>query len=118
MLRKFAVMASIAALAATGAIADGEEDDEIVDHTVMIMDFNFFPVVSYIDNGDRVEFINETDAPREIHARKALNRWSTGVLQPGESFEMVVTSGSQLYFIDVADETIAGNFSFEPAPLD
>lgn len=119
MLRKFAVMASVAALAATGALADGDDDDDgPIDHTVMIMDFNFFPVVSYIDNGDRVEFVNETDAPREIQARKAMDRWTTGVLAPGESFEMVVTSGSQLYFEDVADANIAGNFSFDPAPLD
>ena len=120
MLRKFAVMATIAALAATGASADGDddEDDGIVDHTVLIMDFNFFPVVSYIDNGDRIEFRNETDAPREIQARKAANRWTTGVLQPGETVEIVVTSGSQKYFEDVDDPNIIGNFSFEPAPLD
>lgn len=120
MLRKFAVMATIAALAATGASADGDDDEEdgIVDHTVLIMDFNFFPVVSYIDNGDRVEFMNETDTPREIQARKAANRWTTDVLQPGESVEMVVTSDSQLYFEDANDSNIIGNFSFEPAPLD
>lgn len=121
MLRKFAVMATIAALAATGAVADGDDDDEdgsAIDHTVLIMDFNFFPVVSYIDNGDIVEFVNETDSPREIQARKAANRWTTGVLQPGETVEIVVTSGSQLYFEDVTDPNIIGNFSFDPAPLD
>jgi len=120
MLRKFAVMATVAALAATGAVADDDDDDDdgTVDHTVLIMDFNFFPVVSYIDNGDRVEFVNETDSPREIQARKAANRWTTDVLQPGESYEMVVSNGSQLYFEDVADGNIAGNFSFAPAPLD
>jgi len=109
MLRKFALT-----LAAIGALSTSAAAEE---QLIMITDDGFFPMKTYFDPGDTVRFINTTTSDREIHAKKALNRWTTGVLEPGEEYVLVVSTGMQLQFRENFSGSTVGDFSFDNAPL-
>ena len=53
MLRKFGTLAVVAAMG-FGTAVSAET------HTIMIMDDAFFPEISFIDDGDKIRFVNAT----------------------------------------------------------
>ncbi|MEL6618093.1 MAG: hypothetical protein AAFP16_04410 [Pseudomonadota bacterium] len=98
---------------------------QAVEHTVLILPDAYFPRITYLNPGDTVRFINETDATHEIVSKNGT--WTLEIATEGEEV-MVIEQGVQKTFYDaesanVDDEgneyfAVEGKMSFSPPPID
>jgi plastocyanin len=124
MLRKIALFAALVFSLGTASYADDESNPDNGRHgwqqgglEVQITDSGYFPFITYLQAGDVVRIVNATETNKGIQARRFMNRWTTGTLEPGDTFYLVVGSDTQLSFEDIATSTVVGQFSFAAAPL-
>lgn len=87
MLSKFFLRAAVtaAALTCTTGSASAENFD------IMIMEFSFFPSVSYVQPGDTITFINNSGVARDIRSRNA--QWFIPDLAADASTSILVEAG-------------------------
>ncbi|WP_353473184.1 hypothetical protein PVT71_03880 [Salipiger sp. H15] len=86
---------------------------------VMLMGLGYFPDEVYVSIGDVVTFVNASTVPMSATATDA--SWDSGVLQPGDRFELQVTDGMTGNFGDTynANSSAAGLIDYvNPAPLE
>ncbi|MEL7099532.1 MAG: hypothetical protein AAGM84_11945 [Pseudomonadota bacterium] len=72
-------------------------------HEVLILDSGFFPIVTYVDAGDTIEFVNETSGPRYLIGDD--NLWVVGPISGGSSATITIPQGMKNYFIS-ADSVV------------
>ena len=75
----------------------------------------FYPEVTYVEPGDTVTFLNNTDLPEE--ATSGLETWKSGELAVNESYLLTVTADTKLTFSYASDPEKAGALSFDLPPL-
>ncbi|NIY72371.1 hypothetical protein HCZ30_07960 [Marivivens donghaensis] len=89
---------------------------------VLITDLGFFPMISYVNVGDTVTFNNQAAAPRTVSSLEATGldivEWSSGELQHGESFSIIVTPATVMDFHTAVDLGDIGSFSFDEPPFE
>ena len=116
MLRNFAIAVIAALSTATAALAE-----DSVTQTVVITDFGYFPMVTYLNAGDTVIFSNQTDSAQSVMAVRELEtdvpQWETGSLAPLETYSMVVTTDTVLQFETSFGNEVNGEFSFDEPVL-
>ncbi len=119
MLVKLTISAVLAgALTAGAAAAAG------ITHEVSIYDNDFMPPLIYAEPGDTVLILNEDDVVRQATAND--DAWTTGPLQPGQSYTVTLDNTTQLHFASVdpsQDEdgntyTPTAEITFQVAPLE
>ena len=119
MLR-IAMLASVAVLStATMLNADTEHQYQ----TVVITDFGFFPLTTYVDPGEVVKFNNQADNARVISAipfeDSQIVQWTSPSLKKGETFLIQVNADTVLEFTSsLAEEEQHGAFSFDEPPIE
>ena len=113
---------TFAALAVFGtATATFAETTASEPQTIVITDFGYFPMVTYLNAGDSVVFSNQTDTAREVMAVRELEtdtpQWQSGSLSSGGTYTLVINADTVLDFqSSYASETI-GSFSFDEPVL-
>ncbi|OUD09086.1 hypothetical protein BVC71_10260 [Marivivens niveibacter] len=116
MLRNFAFAAIAALTTATGALAE-----DSVTQTVVITDFGYFPMVTYLDEGDTVIFSNQTDSAQNVMAVRELEtdvpQWETGSLAPLETYSLIINTDTVLQFETSFGNEVNGEFSFDEPVL-
>ena len=122
-LQKLAVAAVFGAFLAPAAIADGDIPNE---HTIMVLDESFFPMVTYAQPGDIIHFVNASSAEQSIVAQD--DNWRVGpIAVESEEIFTVFADMKNDYFLVVPEgdtaegsEEVAapsGAISFSEAPL-
>lgn len=114
MKRVLSVLATAATLCApTSALA--------AEHTITILDFAYFPQVTYLATGDTVHFINASGLPHTVIS--ANEDWEVGPIPTQGEASIVISEGMATTFFDKesADEdgnfTVEGGLSLSSAPL-
>lgn len=109
-----ALVAVTTAISAGSAMAETQE--------VLILDEVFFPAVIYVQAGDELLFINESDRERTITGKDDV--WTSGPLQLGGTYTYAVDASSPLTFTSLfknADDgsavTFEGQLTFDAPPL-
>ncbi len=130
MLKNYRARA--AALAALITCATGPVAAE--SYEVMIMEYGFFPEVSYVQEGDQLIFINMSGLTRRIEGRDAV--WVTPDMADGTQFTLNVaadmpdtfksyvegveseatTEGGDTEAVDDPNGTILGKLNYSAAP--
>lgn len=87
MLNKIMMRAAVAAAAL--AITAGSTAAE--NYRILMMDYAFFPDISYVQDGDTLTFVNMSGITRTIGARNG--EWETPELTDGAEATMTVTKG-------------------------
>lgn len=91
------------------------------DHVILIMSDGYFPQITYMSPGDRVEFLNVSASNQTIISENG--GWTLGPIAPNASETMVIDDTVQktFYNADVTSEdgtyTVEGSMSFSSAPL-
>ncbi|WP_194094303.1 cupredoxin domain-containing protein [Marivivens aquimaris] len=89
---------------------------------VLITDLGFFPMISYINVGDTVTFNNQATTVRTVSSLEAANEdileWTSGELEHGESFSIIVTPLTVMEFHTAVDMADIGSFSFDEPPFE
>lgn len=99
----------------TGSIAVAEE------HVILIMSDGYFPQITYMSPGDRVEFLNVSASNQTIISENG--SWTLGPIAPNATETMVIDDTVQKTFFnaDMTDDdgayTVEGSMSFSSAPL-
>jgi plastocyanin len=120
MMLRIAMLASAAVLStATMLNADTEQTYQ----TVVITDFGFFPLITYVDAGEVVQFNNQADAIRVISAipfeDSEIVQWTSPELEKGETFLIQVNEDTVLEFTSsLEEEEQHGSFSFDEPPIE
>jgi plastocyanin len=104
-----------AALTFTGTSAIAET------HTIEIVDGAYLPTITYVRNGDRLIFENESGADHTVNGPN--DSWTTGVIPAGGTYIHNINpldNETEISFSGVAADgtEINGEWSFEAAPLD
>ncbi|KNG92575.1 hypothetical protein [Pseudaestuariivita atlantica] len=86
-----------------------------VDHFVMMLGDGFFPDVIYVEDGDRVRFINGTGVVQTASA--ADGSWTTGELGVDEAINIEIVPGMHQVFTANGIDTITGTVFFGLPPL-
>lgn len=85
------------------------------EHEIIMLGSSFFPTVSYVDAGDTLRFINESDTALTVTAAGGL--WTTGeIASAAEALIVVPSLGEGVFYGDLAQE-ITGQISFGTPPL-
>ncbi len=119
MLRKFMALSTVAAVAmATPALANDEKNydpsEETVTQTVLMTGEGFFPEVTYAKPGYSLVFHNDSEGSIVIKA--ADGSWETDDIPASGSATVKLASDMNQQFVVDGSETVAGAFSFLPAP--
>jgi plastocyanin len=85
------------------------------EHEIIILGSSFFPTVTYVQPGDSLRFINESDAAQAVIA--ANSAWTTGSLASAEEMVLQVSTQSEGLFHGDTERTITGEISFGTPPL-
>lgn len=100
---------------------------QATEHVVMILPDAYFPEITYLDPGDTIRFVNISG---ETHFTVAKNAdWWVGPIGPEEERTISIDGDMQKEFYSVAsildfetndlgEDTVSGEVSFAPAPLD
>lgn len=104
MLRKFGTLA-VAATMGFGTAASAET------HTIMIMEDAFFPEISYIEDGDKIRFVNATGSDQIVvwgdwsdEDTDDEDRWSIGPIAPDQYHQITVNTSIELEFRNYATD--------------
>ena len=89
-------------------------------HYVLINERGFFPAVTYLQPGDKVQFTNEAYDIRSILGDK--KTWKSGNMSRGQTFTYPVDSKTPLQFVATGDSrygevSYIGEISFAAPPL-
>ena len=89
-------------------------------HFVLIHDRGFFPAVTYLQSGDKVQFTNEASDVRSILGEK--KSWKSGDMNRGQTFTYSVDNKTPLQFVATGDSrygevSYTGEISFAAPPL-
>ena len=104
MKRVLTVLAAAATICApTSALA--------AEHTITILDFAYFPQITYLATGDTVHFINASGLPHTIIA--ADEDWEIGPIPMQGEASIVITEGMATTFFDKDSSDDDGNFAVE-----
>jgi len=103
MLRKFGFMSVLATLAMATPISA-----EV--HTVVLTDGSFFPELIYVDAGDSVRFVNESESAQTVTSNGA--EWTTGSLAVGDAVSLEVVENMKQGFTSDFSETMSGALNF------
>lgn len=86
-------------------------------YQILILDEAFFPDISYVTEGDKLEFINQSSSTRAVVGQD--QAWQSGNLEADHSYTYVIGAGSPLIFTSSVGETsFDGAISFDMAPLE
>ncbi|EEB86061.1 cupredoxin domain-containing protein [Roseobacter sp. GAI101] len=106
--RKSALAFVIFATSATGAVADI--------YQIVVLDEAFLPAISYVNVGDQLEFINESQTARTVVGEN--DSWQSGSLEFGQSYIRGIGESDLLGFSSANGETtFEGTISFDEPPL-
>ena len=86
------------------------------EHEIIVLGSSFFPTVSYVDAGDTVKFINESETAQTITAIG--NTWNTGAIEPASEIVLLVNPAMEGTFFGDAEQLTEGALSFGTPPLD
>lgn len=88
-------------------------------YRVLMMDYAFFPEISYVRDGDTLTFVNMSGLTRTIEA--ANSSWSLPALSEGDEATITVVEGMADEFIIQVDEStpepIIGKLNFSAPPM-
>jgi len=122
MLNKFMMRAAVAAAAFAGTAGTAGAEEQ----HVLMMDYAFFPEVSYVEPGDTVVFENMSGETRSLLADDAT--WAVLSIDDGESVSLEITEDmpTEYYSLvaggegDEVDEDgnvrVVGTMDFDGAP--
>jgi plastocyanin len=117
MLRKFGTLAVVAAMG-FGTAASAET------HIIMIMDDAFFPEISYVDDGDKIRFVNATTTSQSVvwgdwsdEDENDEDRWVIGPIAADDHYQININSSIELEFKNDDDREINGALSFSDPDL-
>ncbi|AXI45427.1 hypothetical protein C1J03_04880 [Sulfitobacter sp. SK012] len=117
--------AGVAALAATLTFMAGSASAET--HNVLILEYAYFPAVTYVQPGDTLIFTNDSGIAHTVVAKDA--SWTTGEISQGSEKAVVVESSMQSTFLNADEETevaeggeisdpMKGNLDFSSPSID
>jgi len=115
MLRKTSLLAGLAVFFITTPV-------QALEHQILVLSDAYFPQTSYVEAGDKLVFINESDV--SITVTSADEQWTTGPLGQGTSATIMVAAGMTTDFYhegfedENGDPAVTGIISFIAAPLD
>jgi plastocyanin len=114
MKRAISVVAVVTALTtATSTLA--------AERTILILEDAYFPQITYLDEGDTVQFMNISGVSQNIIAKNG--SWELGPIGDESQVTIVVEPGMQKTFYnkDLTDEAgeylVEGNMSLAPPPI-
>ncbi|MGR3508954.1 MAG: cupredoxin domain-containing protein [Sulfitobacter sp.] len=89
-------------------------------HYVLIHDRGFFPAVTYLQPGDKVQFTNEASDVRSILGDR--KSWKSGNMSRGQTFTYPVDNKTPLQFVATGETrygevSYTGEISFAAPPL-
>lgn len=102
MLGKYILRAGATAAALTCAAGPASADS----YEVLMMDYAFFPEISYVQPGDTITFVNLSGITRIIEARN--NAWATPEIPDGGSATISIIQGMKNDYITRIDG-VGGN---------
>ncbi|MFD2740876.1 hypothetical protein ACFSUD_14930 [Sulfitobacter aestuarii] len=112
----FASHRGLAVLAVTATVF-GAGAGFAADHEVLITEGAYFPSLTYAQPGDRLIFINSSDAAQTVTG--AEESWSSGPIPIDGSFVLDLAEEIPQGFSGPGledGEMLEGSFTFEPAP--
>lgn len=123
MLNKLFLRAAATAVTMTFAAGPASADN----FQILMMDYAFFPEISYVKPGDTVTFVNMSGATREIEAEGG--EWEVTALADGAEITFPIVEGmSNIYQTQVdapadpeagateEDNLVIGKLNFSDAP--
>ncbi len=122
MLSKFFMRAAVTAAALTGTTGSASAEQ----YRILMMDYAFFPEISYVQPGDVVIFTNSTGETRNVAA--ADGSWAVADLVNGSEASLTIIDGMPNHFVslvpgvagDEVDEdgnvTVLGKMNFGGQP--
>jgi plastocyanin len=111
-----ALTVSATALEANGP---GFDTPSNVDHDIIMTGEGYFPVVTYVQNGDVVRFVNLSGQTIRTRTRTNSYYWNTGWLSNNQTYTMTVSNSTQLRFKNDSDYNVYyGEMSYSAVPTD
>uniref|UniRef100_UPI003F694F09 hypothetical protein n=1 Tax=Marivivens donghaensis TaxID=1699413 RepID=UPI003F694F09 len=115
-----AMLASVAVLSTATML---NADTEHTYQTIVITDFGFFPLITYVDAGEVVQFNKQADTIRVISAipfeNSEIVQWTSSELEKGDTFLIQVNEDTVLEFTSsLEEEVLNGSFSFDEPPIE
>ena len=115
MLSKFILRAGATAVALTCAAGAASAEN----YRVLMLDYAFFPEISYVTPGDTITFVNVSGTTRTIEAQDT--EWLIEDLADGAESTLAITQGMKNQYSTVAvgdegTEVVIGKLNFSGAP--
>lgn len=115
MLSKFILRAGATAVALTCAAGAASAEN----YRILMLDYAFFPEISYVLPGDTITFVNASGTTRTIEAQDA--EWLIEDLADGGESTLAITQGMKNEYSTVAladgeTEIVIGKLNFSGLP--
>jgi len=93
--------------------ADIDSVDVTPTHTITVDDNGFRPSELAVEAGQVVLLVNDGDGP---HSFTAVDRFDTGLLEPGKDTTLVLTEPGEITFYDLTNPDHEGTLTITAAP--